>query len=70
MTVINRRNAVVGWGAMLVARRILRRKLPEPEPRWRRRSVVAGASVLAISAAGAAVLWRLRAGGSGEDDLP
>lgn len=64
MTILNRRNAVVGWFTMLIARRILRRKLPEPEPRWRRRSVVGGASVLAISAAGALVLWRLRAGGS------
>ena len=64
MTVVNRRNAVVGWGTMLIARRILRRKLPEPEPRWRKRSVVGGASLLLVSAAGAAVLWRLRTGGS------
>jgi hypothetical protein len=67
MTVINRRNAVVGWATMLIARRILRRKLPEPEPRWRKRSVVGGASLLLVSAAGAAVLWRLRAGGSGAE---
>ena len=64
MTVVNRRNAVVGWATMLIARRILRRKLPEPEPRWRKRSVVGGASLLVVSAAGAAVLWRLRTGGS------
>jgi ferric-dicitrate binding protein FerR (iron transport regulator) len=67
MTVINRRNAVIGWGTMLIARRVLRRKLPEPEPRWRRRSFVGGASLLVISAAGAAVVWRLRAGGSGDE---
>ena len=75
MSIYNRRNAFVGWAVLLLLKRAATRKaraVAEPEGRWRRRSVVGGASVLALSAAGAAVLWRLRAGGAGgaPDGLP
>ena len=66
MSVINRRNAVVGWLALAVGKRVLKKKAKgavpavDPETRKPNKSAIA---VLVASAVGLATFWRSRSGG-------
>jgi len=63
VTVINRRNAVVGWVALGAGKRYIRRKVrPEPKKRPWRSTIAVGLAGLA----GALLFWRKRSGG-GDD---
>ena len=65
MAVFNRRNAAVGWLALLVGKRILKRKakdaVPALDPESKRPNKSAIALVIA-SAVGLATFWRRRSG--------
>ena len=58
MTMLNRRNALVGWGALKIAEHVLRRK----SSRDSRKRKVAGAAVAVAAAATVAglFLWQRR----------
>jgi hypothetical protein len=64
--IFNRRNAVVGWLTVSVAKRVLKRKAKDaapsldPETRKPNKSAVA---LLVAGAAGALTFWRKRSGG-------
>ena len=64
MSIVNRRNAVLGWGVWKVGKRMMKRKAKGAAP-----SVEGGRpnkSLLAVSAAGlmgALTFWRKRRGG-------
>jgi hypothetical protein len=66
MSVINRRNAVVGWAALAVGKRVLKRKAKsavpsiDPESKRPNRSAIA---LLVASAVGALTFWKKRSGG-------
>jgi hypothetical protein len=66
MSVVNRRNAVVGWLVIVVGKRVLRKKAREavpaldPETKRPNKSLVA---VAIASTAGAVTFWRLRSRG-------
>jgi len=68
MTVINRRNAVLGWAVWQTATRVAKYKARSAVPsgnggsKWRKRAAVAGAGVAAAGAA--AVFWRKAGSGS------
>jgi hypothetical protein len=70
MGVFNRRNAVTGWLALAVGKRVLKRKAKDavpaidPETKKPNRSAVA---LLVAGAVGALSFWRKR---SGDDDPP
>jgi hypothetical protein len=70
MGVFNRRNAVAGWLALAVGKRVLKRKAKDavpaidPETKKPNRSAVA---LLVAGAVGALSFWRKR---SGDDDPP
>jgi len=73
MSVVNRRNAVVGYLVILVFKRALWRRAKaaaEREERSLARPLVGAAALVGLSAAGAAIAWRLRSGQGGEDELP
>lgn len=65
MAVFNRRNAAVGWVALFVGKRILKRKaknaVPAIDTESKRPNKSAVALVIA-SAAGVATFWRRRSG--------
>ena len=65
MAVFNRRNAAVGWLALLVGKRVLKRKakqaVPALDPESKRPNKSAIALVLA-SAGGVVTFWRRRSG--------
>jgi hypothetical protein len=66
MSVFNRRNAVVGWVAWAVGKRVLKRKAKnavpsiDPESKKPNRSAIA---LLVASVAGALTFWKKRSGG-------
>ena len=66
MSVINRRNAVVGWAALAVGKRVLKRKAKnavpsiDPESKKPNRSAIA---LLVASGVGALTFWKKRSGG-------
>lgn len=65
MGVFNRRNAVVGWLALAVGKRVLKRKAKAAAPSIDRESKRPNKSALALSAAGVAgalTFWRKRSG--------
>lgn len=72
MGVFNRRNAVAGWLALAVGKRVLKRKAKDavpaidPETKKPNRSAIA---LLVAGAAGALSFWRKRSG-DGADDPP
>jgi hypothetical protein len=66
MSVFNRRNAVVGWAALAVGKRVLKRKAKsavpsiDPESKKPNRSAIA---LLVASSVGAVTFWKKRSGG-------
>jgi hypothetical protein len=68
MSVVNRRNAVVGYLVILVFKRALWGRAKREE-RSLARPLFGGAALIGLSAAGAAIAWRLRSGRTGEDEL-
>ena len=66
MSVFNRRNAVVGWAALAVGKRVLKRKAKnavpsiDPESKKPNRSAIA---LLVASGVGALTFWKKRSGG-------
>jgi len=65
MGVFNRRNAVVGWLALAVGKRFLKRKAKAAAPSIDRESKRPNKSALALGLAGAAgalTAWRKRSG--------
>ena len=71
MSIINRRNAVAGWLALTVGKRVVKRKaraaVPavDPETRKPNRSAI----VLGLAGVfGALAFWRKRSGASGLDE--
>ncbi|TML52376.1 MAG: hypothetical protein E6G15_10940 [Actinobacteria bacterium] len=59
MSIVNRRNAVVGWGVWKLGKRVVRRKAKSDGPPTK--SLVA---VAIAGAAGALTFWRKRGSGS------
>jgi hypothetical protein len=65
MSVFNRRNAVVGWAALAVGKRVLKRKAKnavpsiDPESKKPNRSAIA---LLVASGVGALTFWKKRSG--------
>lgn len=69
MSVFNRRNAVVGWLALSVGKKVLKRKAKDavptvdPETKKPNKSAVA---LMVAGAVGALTFWRKRAAGDDE----
>ena len=59
MSVVNRRNAVIGWGVWKVAKRIVRRKAKPSDGPPKKSLAALGVAALA----GALTFWRSRSGG-------
>jgi hypothetical protein len=59
VSIVNRRNAVLGWGVWKIGKRVMRRKAKSDGPPTK--SLVA---VAIAGAAGALTFWRRRSGGS------
>jgi len=70
MGIVNRRNAVVGWMAWRIGKRVLKRKAKDavpavdPETKKPNKSAIA---LLVAGAVGALTFWRKR---SGDDETP
>jgi hypothetical protein len=62
MSVINKRNAVVGWAAWMVAKRAMKQKAHSVVPRsngaGRGRKLVAAVPLAVAAVGGALVFWR------------
>ena len=73
MGVFNRRNAVMGWLAWGIGKRVLKRKakdaVPSVDPETKRPNKSAIA-LLVASAVGAVTFWRKRSGDGGEAPTP
>jgi hypothetical protein len=57
MGIINRRNAVLGWGVWKVAKRVGRRKVKAAVPSAGERAVLNKSAIASIFAAVAGALW-------------
>jgi len=57
MTIVNRRNAVIGWAALKLGKRAAQEKAAKQK---KRRIALVG---MAAGAAGALAFWRIRRGG-------
>jgi hypothetical protein len=71
MGVFNRRNAAVGWLALLVGKRVLKKKARDAVPSIDSETKKPNKSALALLAAGAlgaVTFWKKRSGGG--DDEP
>jgi hypothetical protein len=71
--IFNRRNAVLGWVAWIVAKRQLRKKAKEAVPfaeEESRRGRLASLGLGILTAVGIVYLWRKLRGGGGEDEPP
>jgi hypothetical protein len=69
MSILNRRNAILGWTAWQVTKRVARRKMKEAVPRRRdtAKRPKKGAAVSALAALGGALwFWRRRRGDESE----
>lgn len=63
MSILNRRNAVVGWLVVKVGKRVVRKKASDAVPSAK----TGGAAAGALAALGGALLfWRKRGAGGGE----
>ena len=71
MSVINRRNAVIGWAVWKVSKRAMRRKAkaakPSVEDGRPNKSLVAASAAGAAATVGAFAVWRKRHGDEGDD---
>lgn len=71
MSVINRRNAVIGWAVWKVSKRAMRRKAkaarPSVEDGRPNKSLVAASAAGAAATVGAFAVWRKRHGDDGDD---
>jgi hypothetical protein len=68
--IVNRRNAVMGWAAWQVGKRVLKRKAADAVPKVdaeTKRPNKSAIALLVASAVGVATFWRKRAG-DGDDD--
>jgi hypothetical protein len=68
--IVNRRNAVMGWAAWHVGKRVLKRKAADAVPKVdaeTKRPNKSAIALLVASAVGVATFWRKRAG-DGDDD--
>ncbi|HET7043652.1 MAG TPA: hypothetical protein VFI37_02275 [Gaiellaceae bacterium] len=66
MSVFNRRNALVGWAALAVGKRVLKKKAKDAVPAIDAESKKPNKSATALlvaSAVGLLTFWRKRAGG-------
>jgi uncharacterized membrane protein YbhN (UPF0104 family) len=63
MSILNRRNAVVGWIVVKVGKRVAKKKAADAVPSAKTGGAAAGALA---GLAGALFFWRKRAGGGGE----
>ena len=71
MSVINRRNALIGWAAWSTAKQIAKhkaRKQLRPERGARRIAVPAALAATTATVAGAVLFWRRRARPAGVDE--
>jgi hypothetical protein len=71
MSIVNRRNAVLGWVTWLTAKRVLKRKAKEVVPGTIEgtRRPNKGAILSALAAAGGALwFWRRKSGDDGADE--
>ena len=71
MSVFNRRNAAVGWLALVVGKRVLKKKAKDAVPSIDAESKKPNKSAIALvvaGALGALTFWKKRSGGS--DDEP
>jgi hypothetical protein len=70
MGIVNRRNAVLGWAAWQVAKRILKRKakgaVPRVDPETKRPNATLVLSVVGAVAGGLWLWWSRRDGGGDE----
>jgi hypothetical protein len=69
MGLINRRNAVVGWAVVKVAKRVLRRKASDAVPRVEdkrpnKSALALAAGAVAGAVGGALTFWRRKKGGN------
>lgn len=67
MTIVNRRNAVIGWGVWKLSKRMMKRKAKAAKPsvdggRPNKPMMAAAATGAAATAAGALTVWRKRRG--------
>jgi hypothetical protein len=72
MSVFNRRNAVVGWLALVVGKRVLKKKAKDAVPSIdteTRKPNKSALALLAAGALGAVTFWKKRSGG-GDDEPP
>jgi hypothetical protein len=73
MGVFNRRNAAVGWLALLVGKRVLKKKAKSAKNavesvRGEGKKPGKGLALLAAGALGAVTFWKKRSGGGDDDD--
>jgi hypothetical protein len=64
MSIVNRRNALVGWIAVKVGKRVVKKKASDSVPSARTGGVAAGALA---ALGGALFFWRKRSGGGSEE---
>jgi hypothetical protein len=62
MGIVNRRNAVLGWGVWQVGKRVAKRKAKDAVPSGRTAGVSAAAMAAAGAFVGAFLFWRRRRG--------
>lgn len=71
MGIVNRRNAVVGWAALAVGKRVIKRKAKDAVPTIDAESKKPNKSAIALlvaGAVGALTFWKKRSGGDADSD--
>ena len=71
MSIVNRRNAVLGWAAWKVGKRAMKRKAQTAKPTVEdgrpNKSLVAATAAGAAATVGAVAVWRKRHGDDGDE---
>ena len=69
MGIMNRRNAVVGWGVLKIGKRVAKRKAKAAVPGTGEHAGLNKSALAGIAAAvsGALFFWRKKSGGSGTE---